>query len=186
MKKKKKIKEAIIVEGRDDADIVAKAVEAIIIPTHGFGITKETWDLIEKAYMEKGIIILTDPDFSGEEIRRKISRQYKNAKHAFIAREKATKGSDIGVENAKTEDIIKAIEKAGTTNQQRNSKEIAMQDLQRLGLIGEQSSKKLRSLIGEEFGIGYGNGKMFLKKLNGFGIEMEALEKKIIEKAKEI
>ncbi len=28
---------------------------------------------IEKAYNEKGIIILTDPDYSGEEIRQKLT-----------------------------------------------------------------------------------------------------------------
>ena len=54
------INEAIVVEGRDDIDAVAKSCDALIIATHGFGITSETWGLIEKAYNEKGIIILTD------------------------------------------------------------------------------------------------------------------------------
>ena len=36
--KKPKIKEAIVVEGRDDTLAVSKAVNAITIETHGFGL----------------------------------------------------------------------------------------------------------------------------------------------------
>ena len=36
------INEAIVVEGRDDIDAVAKSCDALIIATHGFGITSET------------------------------------------------------------------------------------------------------------------------------------------------
>ena len=67
-----KIDEVIVVEGRDDVDAVGKAVEAEIIATHGYGITKETWLLLEKAAAEKGLIVFTDPDHAGEEIRKKI------------------------------------------------------------------------------------------------------------------
>ena len=67
------IREAIVVEGRDDVDAVSKACDALIIATHGFGITGDTWALIEKAYDELGIIIMTDPDYSGEEIRRRLT-----------------------------------------------------------------------------------------------------------------
>ena len=62
------VKEIIVVEGRDDTAAIKRAVDANTIETHGFGIRKETWDLIEKAYNEKGIIIFTDPDFAGNEI----------------------------------------------------------------------------------------------------------------------
>ena len=57
---KLKIKEAIVVEGRDDIDAVGKACDTLLIATHFFGITAETWKLIEKEYDEKGIIILRD------------------------------------------------------------------------------------------------------------------------------
>ncbi|MBR5489075.1 MAG: ribonuclease M5, partial [Firmicutes bacterium] len=44
------VKEIIVVEGRDDTAAIKRAVDANTIETHGFGIRKETWDLIEKAY----------------------------------------------------------------------------------------------------------------------------------------
>ena len=37
---KLKIKEAVVVEGRDDTIAVKKAAEALTIETHGFGIKK--------------------------------------------------------------------------------------------------------------------------------------------------
>jgi 5S rRNA maturation endonuclease (ribonuclease M5) len=73
---KLKVKEVIVVEGRDDTNAVLRAVDGLTIETHGFGIKKETWKLLEKAYTEKGLIILTDPDYSGEEIRRKLTARF--------------------------------------------------------------------------------------------------------------
>lgn len=56
-----RVREIIVVEGRDDTAAIKKSVDAVTIETHGYGITERTWKLIEKAYAEKGIIIFTDP-----------------------------------------------------------------------------------------------------------------------------
>ena len=45
-----KVNEVIIVEGRDDTAAVKQAADGLIIETHGFGIRRQTWELIEKAY----------------------------------------------------------------------------------------------------------------------------------------
>ena len=66
------IAETIIVEGRDDTNSIKRAVAAETIETHGFGIRRETWELIDKAYWTTGIIVFTDPDHAGETIRKRI------------------------------------------------------------------------------------------------------------------
>ena len=71
-----KIKEIIVVEGRDDTAAIKRAVDAQTIETHGYGIKKQTWKLIEKAYRERGIIIFTDPDYAGMEIRRRLTEAF--------------------------------------------------------------------------------------------------------------
>ena len=43
-KSKLDIKEAIVVEGRDDSNIVRQITDGLIIETHGFGIARETWE----------------------------------------------------------------------------------------------------------------------------------------------
>ena len=62
---KKTVKEVIVVEGRDDTAAIKRAIDADTIETHGFGIRRTTWELIENASRERGIIIFTDPDYSG-------------------------------------------------------------------------------------------------------------------------
>lgn len=169
---KLRIKEAIVVEGRDDTNAVQKAVEALIIETHGYGISKNTWDLLEKADKEKGLIIFTDPDYSGEEIRRKISAKFPTSKHAYMPRKKATKKDDIGIENATPEAIVEALSKIAYTNETAEAV-FTMADLDAAGLVGNPKAKENREFLGSELGIGYGNSSTFLKKLNRFGIEKE-------------
>ena len=70
---------------------------------------------IKKAYMEKGLIIFTDPDYSGEEIRRKLTARFPESGQAFLTKNEAEKKGDIGIENACPEDIAEAIRKAHYT-----------------------------------------------------------------------
>ena len=169
------IKEVIVVEGRDDEQAVGRAVEASTIATHGFGIAKATWDLIEKAYNERGIIVFTDPDFAGEQIRKRVNEKFPEAKQAYLTQEEAWKNGDIGIENAKPEDIRDALSKARATAAQKNDT-FCQSDLFALGLAGGENAAKLRNQIGRILGIGYGNTKLFLRRLNEYGITREELE----------
>ena len=179
MKQEKlRIKEAIVVEGRDDTAAVKKAVDGIIIETHGFGIKRETWLLIEKAYHENGLIIFTDPDYSGEEIRRKLSEKFPDAKQAFLSRNDAAKNGDIGIENATPEAIRDALLKAHCTASAAKEN-FTMLDLDRAGLAGGCGSKERRQQLGKALGIGYGNCRALLDKLNKFEITKEEFEKAV-------
>lgn len=167
------IKEAIVVEGRDDTAVLKQVTDALIIETHGFGIAKKTWELLDKAYNEKGLIILTDPDFSGEEIRKRLVKKFPESKHAYMPRKKATKKGDIGIENATPEDVMRVLQKVCTVQDTQNPL-FELSDLDKAGLIGTKEAKELRERVGAILGIGYGNGNAMLKKLNSFGISKEA------------
>ena len=178
-----KINETVIVEGRDDTINLKRAVDCFTIETHGFGIRRETWEQIEKAYSERGIIIFTDPDHSGEEIRRKLTERFPEAGQAYIARKDALKKGDVGVENAEPEVIAGALLRARDLMKRKAPLEedisardpITMNDLDELGLSGGEGSKELRQEAGKALGIGYANAKGFLRKLSGFGIKREEL-----------
>ena len=174
---KLKVQEVIVVEGRDDTNAVLRAIDGMTIETHGFGIRKETWELLEKAYREKGLIIFTDPDHSGEEIRRKLTERFPGSRQAFLARKAAEKKGDIGIENAAPEDIAAAISMAHYTDRQERD-EFTEEDLYAAGLLGRSDSRERRQSLGAALGIGYGNGRTFLKKLNQFHISREDFEKK--------
>ena len=174
------VKEVIIVEGRDDTAAIKRAVDAETIETHGFGIRRETWELIEKAYKEKGIIIFTDPDFAGNEIRRRLTERFPDAGHAYLSRKDATKADDIGIENADPESIIEALSKAHYTQEEKRD-EFTAADLRQHGLVGRPQSAELRDSLGKALGIGYGNSKQFLSKLNKYGITREEFLRKLGE-----
>lgn len=168
-----KINEVLVVEGRDDTAAVKQAADCMIIETHGFGIRRQTWELIEKAYKAKGIIILTDPDFSGEEIRRKLTEKFPNAKQAFLDRKSATKKGDVGIENAAPEAIIEALKKAHCTTLSAATENFTEEDIFAARLAGDSEAKERREKLGKILGIGYGNAKAFLGKLNKFDISKE-------------
>ncbi|HKK96292.1 MAG TPA: ribonuclease M5 [Anaerovoracaceae bacterium] len=173
--KKIKVEEAIIVEGRDDTQAINNALDCMTIETHGFGITKNTWKLIDRAYKEKGIIVFTDPDFSGREIRKRITKAFPKAKQAYLPLKESIKNGDIGIENAKPEAIIKAIEKVHYAVKNSET-DIDMSYIYSKGLISKENSSELREKVCDILGIGYCNGKTFLKRLKAFNISKNEVE----------
>jgi ribonuclease M5 len=66
-----KIKQVVIVEGKCDKAVLENVVEATIIPVNGFGVYKDKKKraLIQKYARNNGVIILTDSDNAGRQIR---------------------------------------------------------------------------------------------------------------------
>lgn len=174
------IKEIIVVEGRDDVTAVKRAVDAELITTGGFGFPKGVMSRIKEAQKRRGVIIFTDPDFAGEKIRKKIAAEVPGCKHAFLPREEAKKDGDIGIENATPESIIAALERVRTESTE-NRKEFSQKDLLLNGFIGNEEASFRRDKMGQILGIGYGNAKQFLSRLNNYGVTREEFEKALKE-----
>lgn len=169
------IKEVIVVEGRDDIINLKQYVKAEMIATHGYGINRQTLERIRTASEKCGIIIFTDPDHAGERIRKRLAELFPDAKHAFISRDEAQRGDDIGVENASGEAVLQALSHVRTLVEQ--AKPVFTQiDLLREGLSGQSESAVRRDRLGKILGIGYANGKQLLNRLNGYGITREEFE----------
>ena len=84
-----KIKEVIVVEGRDDTAAVKRAIQADTIETNGSAIDDEIIEQIRHAAEKRGVIVLTDPDYPGEKIRSIIEKNIPGVKHAFIPQNQA-------------------------------------------------------------------------------------------------
>ncbi|HHW36377.1 MAG TPA: ribonuclease M5 [Bacillales bacterium] len=166
-----KMKEIIVVEGKDDTVRIKRAVQADTIETNGSEISEATIEQIRLAQKQRGVIIFTDPDYPGERIRKIISDKVPGCKHAFLPRHEAIpkKGKGLGVEHAS----IEAIRKALSAVQQEMiivTEEITQEDLLEAGLMGEARSKERREKLGLLLKIGYTNGKQLHKRLNMFQI----------------
>ncbi len=190
MAEKPGIAEIIVVEGRDDTAAIRQAVDAVTIETHGFGIREETWDMIETAYRTKGIIVFTDPDTAGEQIRRRILERFPDAQEAFLDQSQAEKDGDIGIENASPEAIRQALAKAhgpagGTVPTEAcgtaGDEAFTTADLFSWGLDGVAGAAKRRRELGQRLGIGKATAKTFLQRLNRFGISREEIEGALTE-----
>lgn len=171
------IKEIIVVEGRDDEQRVKRALDCEVICTGGIYFSDKLLKRLKKIDQDRGIIILTDPDYAGNKIRKRINDFIPNAKNAFIAQDLCIKDEDIGIENAKEEDIKIAIENAHPSMIDSKN-EYTMDDMIYYGLVGE-GSKSLRIKVGKILNIGYGNAKSFLRMLNNYNISREKLEEAI-------
>ena len=177
-----KIKEIIVVEGRDDVRAVKAAVDAECITTSGLGLNDEIMKTIKTGADRKGIIIFTDPDYPGDKIRKMVKAVVPDAKEAFLKREDAInpKTGKFGIEFASPASIIDALKNAKVTINSKEE-EYTWDDMIHYGLTGVPDSGALREYLSDFFGIGHANGKQFLKKINAFDIKRSELEEKIRE-----
>ena len=103
-----KMKETIVVEGKDDETLLKSIYEVDIIRTNGTHLSKETLEEIRAAHEDHGVIVFTDPDHPGEEIRRKINEAVPGVKNAFLT-SKSRKKNLVGVEHATKQEIEDAL-----------------------------------------------------------------------------
>lgn len=166
------LKEVLVVEGKMDTVAIRKALEADTIETGGFTLAPHTLRQIEAAYKKRGIIILTDPDGAGERIRKFLTERFPEAGQAFIPKVQATANNDVGVEQAQPEAILAALAKV-RHHEYRPQAEFTHMDLFTHALNGSPSAAARRDALGAELGIGYGNAKRFLERLNHYGVSRE-------------
>ena len=81
--KKMKIEQVVVVEGKDDTKHLKQFFEVDTIETIGSTINADILEQIRLAQQVRGVIVLTDPDFPGEKIRKTITHSVPEAKHAF-------------------------------------------------------------------------------------------------------
>lgn len=156
-----KIKEAVVVEGRYDKNVLSQAVDTLILETSGFGLfnDREKQQLLRLIARTRGLIVLTDPDGAGFVIRHFISSCVDPAlvKHAYIPdvygkeRRKSapSKEGKLGVEGMEPQVLLDALLRAGATvdeaaGPRRGEPPISKADMYLMGLSGRENSRELR------------------------------------------
>lgn len=160
-----KVKEAVIVEGKYDKIKLSNILDGIIVEINGFGIYKDKnrMKFIRKLAEERGIIIITDSDHSGFQLRNFIASSVgkDKVKHIYIPdvygkekrKDKPSKEGKIGVEGISDDVLRELFEKGGVVCLDANSENrITNYDLFEAGLSGAPNATQ--------------NKKKLLKKLN--------------------
>jgi len=162
----RKIREAIVVEGKYDKNTLSQIVDAVIVETSGFGVFKngEQLTLLRRLAEKQGLIIFTDPDGAGFVIRNYLKGAIPKelVKHAYIPdvagkeRRKRTPGKEgkLGVEGMTPEIILAALDRAGATflagaeeSLPQSRTPITKADLFALGLSGRPDSAAKRAAL---------------------------------------
>ena len=158
-----KIIKPIIVEGKYDKITLENVVDALIIPTDGFGIFKNTEKCrMIRALAQKndGIIIMTDSDSAGLVIRSYLKKIIGNypiinvyipcLKGKEKRKDTVSKEGLLGVEGMTPDIILNALQRSGVTaeNIVENKRKITKTDMFEVGLSGcEKSSENRRKLL---------------------------------------
>lgn len=165
-----KVKEVIVCEGRYDKDTLSQVFDAVIIETGGFGVfnDREKLVLLRRLAEARGLVILTDSDGAGFQIRGYLKGAIdpKLVKHAYIpdipGRERrkktASKAGTLGVEGMHPEVLVEALRRAGATLEGAESsggeaEELSAADMYALGLSGRPGSAALRAALLAELGL---------------------------------
>ena len=156
-----KIQEAVVVEGKYDKIKLSNIIDAFIIETNGFGIYKDKrrLDFIRSLAEERGVIILTDSDHSGFQIRNFIASGIPNErlKHIYIPdlfgkekrKDAPSAEGKLGVEGMPDDVLVKLFEKAGVScNKEERTECITKCDMYLAGLFGTpDASVKRKKLL---------------------------------------
>ncbi|MDR1673994.1 MAG: DUF4093 domain-containing protein [Oscillospiraceae bacterium] len=163
---KLKIKQAVIVEGKYDKVKLDSIIDGVIICTNGYGVFTDTEksELIKLYAQKTGIIVMTDSDAAGVQIRNYIKgivppSQITNAYIPDVFGKESRKSipsseGKLGVEGIGRQLIIKALENAGVTACGDIKKDvIAHLDFYESGLIGGHNSSELRKRLQKHLGL---------------------------------
>lgn len=159
---KPRVSEVIVVEGRYDKNALLQVVDATVLEVNGFGVynDKEKLSLLRRLGQTRGLIVFTDPDGAGFQIRSflKGALPPEQLKHAYVPdiygkeKRKNSPGKEgkLGVEGMRPEVLLAALRDAGATIDGAAAEsrgEITHADLLERGLIGDGSREVRRRLL---------------------------------------
>ena len=177
-----KIKEIIVVEGKNDTNVLQSYFECDTIETHGTCLSNATLKQIEMEKKTRGVIVFTDPDYPGEKIRTTINQKIPGCKNAYIEKNKAKTSKKVGVEHASKDDLFDALQHV-FTYEEKPEETLSWQEYIDLGFSGKNDSSMKREMIAKHYYLGKPNAKTLYKRLNMLQLTKNDLEA-IIENKK--
>lgn len=159
-----KIKEVIVVEGKNDALRLKEYFDCDTVITHGLALDEKTIEFIRELNEKRGVILFLDPDSPGEKIRKRLNEAIPNLKNAFVMKKDARTTKKVGVEHASKEVLKEALENLLTYEVDEIT--FTNEDLVDLGLVGDSNSSLRREYLVSKLHIGKCNAKQLLKRLN--------------------
>lgn len=160
---KPKINGIIVVEGTNDAAVISSLCECEIVVLNGCEIKNKNY--LKTASKNNDIILLTDPDNEGENIRKKVKEFIPSAIDVRIDLSDCTKGTKKGI----AECDVKKLKEVLRSFFENNSENEPYEKFNYL-------TKKQRNYICEKLGIEECNSKTFSRRMNRLKIDKNKVE----------
>ena len=157
-----RINEVIVVEGRYDKNKLHQLFDTVIVETGGFAIFNdaEKTRLLRRMARERGLLILTDSDGAGFQIRNYLRGAIAEGRvlHAYIPdlygkerrKRAASKEGKLGVEGIPDDLIVQAVRRAGVKDisiTDNAGRRITKADFYEAGLSGREDSAARRAVL---------------------------------------
>ena len=164
------ISNIIVVEGKDDEAFLSSFIDAIHVKTNGYQIPKEEIVFLNNKRNQKPIIILTDSDEAGKQIRERLNKTIDKALNIEVDIVKCNKNNKHGVAECEQEEVINALK-------EHIDNESSKETITNADVVSLNIDKSKRDVLCEELKLGSCNNKTFIKRLNYLGYTKEELKR---------
>ena len=169
---KKVIDGVLIVEGKSDVSYLSQYVDTLFFITNGYDLNDEKIDFLSRASKVNKLIILTDPDEAGEEIRNKLKSKINGIFDAKIEKDVRKSYKKTGVAEARIENVMKTLEPYIVSEAINRDN----YDLMSLISLSENPEAKRQQII-DKYRLIKGNNKSLENQLRILKISKEELWK---------
>ena len=166
------LEELLGVEGKSDEALIKSFLECYVFKSNGFDLKDDDIKFLNEVSKVRKIIVLTDSDEAGEQIRQKINNKVSNTYNVFIDRKLCNKKGKHGVAESSKNSIIEALKDYIKLESPKEDK-IETYQLASLGLNGESNAKEKRRYICKRFSLGFCNFKTMKDRLNILRISID-------------
>lgn len=164
----------LIVEGSSDVSYLSSFLDAQYFVTNGLDVSKDKIAFLKEANKVNKLIVFTDPDGAGENIKNKLINEIQGIYVAFISGDSRKNYKKHGVAEAKKEEILNALKEHIT------DKKIIRINYNLTALISlNENPRKIKETIIKKYHLIPGNNKNIENQLNILKISKEELWKLI-------
>ena len=162
----------IVVEGTSDSAFLSSFIDCLFVETNGYDLPKEEVDFLNHIPSNKKVVVLTDSDGAGKQIRKRLNEKLGTAIDACVDIDHCNKNNKHGVAECDKEEIVNVL-KEHFINKPNKIDYINISDLQECGIVDKQS----REYVCQKLHLGKCNNKTLIKRFGFMGYELKDLKK---------
>lgn len=166
-----KTNSVFIVEGKTDKSLLTRYFDTEIVTTNGSYVSRETINYIIALEKHHEIIIITDPDVSGETIANKIIEAVPSSKRVKIDKKHSVKHGKLGLAETRVDLLLEKIMPL-ISEPLHVIPSMTLDDL----LEFEKVNENYKKIIMEHFPIGNTNNKTMMRRLSYLNVTKEMIE----------